>query len=89
MKASTVRCGRASQRPNVRPEKFEFGLYDAIANFNIGRKATIQIYEKLGLNPGRFTTAGFSNLTRKRLFQGAYKSSLGIFYCDNFIYLDC
>ena len=27
--------------------QLEFGVHDAIANFNIGRKASILIYEKL------------------------------------------
>ena len=34
-------------------KQLEFGVYDAVAVFNIGRKATILIYEKLGMSPGK------------------------------------
>ena len=36
----------------------EFGVYDAVANLNIGMKASILIYEKLGMIPGVFTLKG-------------------------------
>ena len=37
-------------------EKLKFGIFDAVASFNIGSKSSLQIMEKLGLTPGRFTT---------------------------------
>ena len=37
----------------------KFGLYDAVANFNIGRKASVLIYEKLGLLPGKHLIEGW------------------------------
>ena len=32
--------------------QFQMGFYDVIANFNIGQKASILIFQKCGLNPG-------------------------------------
>lgn len=39
-------------------DQLQFGLYDAVANFNVGRKATVLIYEKLGMVPGKHLTNG-------------------------------
>ena len=46
---------------------FEFGVYDAVANFNIGRKASISVLEKLNTLPGRFILKGCSVQNKKRL----------------------
>ena len=35
----------------------QFGVYDAVANFNIGRKASVLILE-LGMIPGKYTLTG-------------------------------
>ena len=32
--------------------QFEMGVYDAVAHFNIGSKAAILVYGKLGIQPG-------------------------------------
>ena len=55
-------------------KQLEFGVFDAVANFNIGRKATILIYEKLDMIPGRYTGKGCVAQNRKRLFHASYKS---------------
>ena len=47
--------------------QLELGVYDAIANFNIGRKASVLIYEKLGVCPGKNMLCGSKRLNRKRL----------------------
>ena len=52
-----------------------FGTFDAVAHFNIGRKSTILIYEKLGMIPGRYTSKQFQTFNQKRLYFGKYKSS--------------
>ena len=54
-------------------EQLQFGLYDAVANFNVGRKATVLIYEKLGIVPGRYLIDGCRNKNRKRLYHANYK----------------
>ena len=54
--------------------QLEFGVYDAVANFNIGRKASVLIFEKLNMTPGKYTLKGCQNINRKRLFRSAYKN---------------
>ena len=50
-----------------------FGVFDAVANFNIGRKASILIYEKLSMIPGSYMLKGCSTLNKKRIFRAEYK----------------
>ena len=52
----------------------EFGVYDAVANFNVGRKATVLIYELLHMEPGKYTLNGCGNLNYKRLRLAKYRS---------------
>lgn len=40
--------------------QFEIGVCDAVAHFNIGNLATIQIMEKLGMDSGYYTVSGCS-----------------------------
>jgi len=35
---------------------FHFGMYDAVAVFNIGRLATLKVYNRVGISPGHFTS---------------------------------
>lgn len=53
---------------------FRLGVFDAVANFNIGRKASVLVFEKLSMIPGRYCTKGCSDINRKRLFTASYKS---------------
>ena len=53
--------------------QLELGVYDAVTNFNIGKKASVLIYEKLNLIPGTFTLQGCDTINRKRLFASKYK----------------
>ena len=50
----------------------KLGVYDAVANFNVGRKASVLIYEKLGIIPGTYTLQGCRKINRKRLFTSKY-----------------
>ena len=36
-------------------EKLEFSVYDAVANFNDGRQATLDIFKMLNVDPGHNT----------------------------------
>ena len=36
----------------------QFEVYDAVANFNIGRKASVLIFEKIGMIPRIYTLTG-------------------------------
>ena len=51
----------------------QFGVYDAVANFNIGRKAIVLIFEKLGMIPGKYTLKGWQKLNEKCLSASSYK----------------
>ena len=53
--------------------QLELGVYDAVANFNIGKKTSVLIYEKINLIPGKFTLQGFDKINRKRLLASKYK----------------
>jgi len=53
---------------------FHFGVYDAAANYNIGSKASVLLFERLGMIPGKYTLIGCSNLNRKRLYHSDYKA---------------
>ena len=50
-------------------------MYDAVAHFNIGWKASVCVYEKLNIIPGCYCTRGFDTLNRKRLYNASYKSN--------------
>ena len=52
----------------------EFGVNDAVAYFNIGMKASILIYEKLAMIPGKFTLRACRAINAKRLSFADYKS---------------
>ena len=55
-------------------DQFELGVYDAVAHFNIGTKAVLKIYERLGLDPGSFTVDGCSQANRSRLKKAGRKN---------------
>lgn len=59
----------------VSRNQLEIGVYDAVANFNVGRKASVLIYEKLKMIPGKYTLQGCSNLNKRRLNLAKYKNS--------------
>lgn len=63
------RYGSACRKPHL-----ELATYDAVACFNIGRKATILIYEKLQMRPGSYTLDGCAKLNRKRLSRSEYRN---------------
>ena len=52
--------------------QLQLGVYDAVANFNIGRKASILLYEKLKMIPRKYTLIGCQTINKKRLFSSAY-----------------
>ena len=64
---------RIPQMRYVSFTQLEFGMYDAVANFNIGKKASVLIYEKMNLIPGKFTLQDCDKINRKRLFGSKYK----------------
>ena len=53
--------------------QLELRLFDAVANFSIGKKDSVLIYEKMNLIPGKFTLQDCDKINRKRLFGSKYK----------------
>ncbi|MBX9702962.1 MAG: hypothetical protein K2X39_02290, partial [Silvanigrellaceae bacterium] len=51
----------------------KFGVYDAVANFNIGMKSSILIYEKLNMVPGFYTIKGSNDINKTRIKWSIYK----------------
>ena len=54
--------------------QLKFGVYDAVANFNIGKKASILIYEKMNMLPGEHMLKGCRTANKRRLFHASYKN---------------
>ena len=52
--------------------QLQLGVYDAVANFNIGRKASILIFEKLNMIPGKYCLEGCRKINEKRLSASKY-----------------
>ena len=53
--------------------QLELATFDAVAHFNFGHKATVLIYEKLNMIPGKYTLSGCTDLNRKRISHASYK----------------
>ena len=51
------------------------GVHDAVSNFNMGRKASILLYEKLDMIPGVYTIQGCSTLNNRRVSLAEYKNT--------------
>ena len=48
-------------------DQLKLGVFDAVATMNIGYKAVTNLFEKLGLKAGKYTTTGCKKLNLKRL----------------------
>lgn len=46
---------------------------DAVANFNIGQKASVLVFERLEMIPGHYTLRGCNRNNAKRLIHSKYK----------------
>ena len=55
--------------------QFSLGVYDAVAVFNNGRKASIDIYENMNMRPRFFTRQGCRKQNRKRLYFAEYQNN--------------
>ena len=47
--------------------QLELGVYDDVSNFNIGRKASVLLFEKLNMIPGIYILQGCSTMNKMRL----------------------
>ena len=52
--------------------QLQLDVYDAVANFNNGSKASIFIFEKLNMIPGKHCSEGCSKRNEKRLSASKY-----------------
>ena len=52
--------------------QLQLGVYDAVANFNIGMKASILIFEKFNMIPGKYCLEGCRKINEKRLSASKY-----------------
>ena len=57
----------------VGKETLEFGLYDAIAHFNMGAKTVLLVYEALGIPTRLYTQRGCQYLDSERIYKAHYK----------------
>ena len=60
-------------------------MYDAAAHFNIGGRATVEILEELGMNPGALYLAGLQQTDSLCLSRANYKSSDIVKTCRKFL----
>ena len=44
--------------------QLQLGVYDAVANFNIGRKASILIFKKINMIPGKYFLEGYRKISK-------------------------
>ena len=58
----------------VGSDVFKVGVYDAVAHFNIGDKATTKVLEAMGLNPGSLNEAGVIQADWLRVHKADYKA---------------
>ena len=68
-------CQRIPKPVFVGANIFKLGVYDAVAHFNIGGRATVEILEGLGMNPGAFCLAGLQQTDSLRVSRANYKPS--------------
>ena len=47
--------------------ELNLGVYNEVANFDIGKKASVLIYEKMNLKPGKFSLQGCDTINCKSL----------------------
>ena len=57
----------------VGKDVLELGLFDAIAHFNIGAQTVLNLYQALGVTPGKYTVSGCQFLDKERLNNARYQ----------------
>ena len=55
-------------------KKLKLAVYDTIAVYNYGRKATLDIFEKLNIAPGFYTKQMCQSMNIKRKYSAGYKN---------------
>lgn len=62
----------------VGSDVLQLGMYDAVANFNIGCKASIKTLDKLGISPGQYCQVECHQRDNLRVNKANYKEQDGI-----------
>lgn len=73
---NNVIWSRVPKTTFVHMETLSFGVRDAVACFNIGNIARMQVLNKMCIQPGAFTTATMKRLDQERLLRARYAHSL-------------
>ena len=56
-------------------EVMQLGVYHAVANFNIGGQASVNILSEVGMEPGEFCLDAFRKEDNLRVMKGNYKAT--------------
>lgn len=52
----------------------ELGVYDAVAHFNIGAEAAVNILKELNLEPGEYFLQGMTKINKERVAKAYFKA---------------
>ena len=52
----------------------EFGVYDAVAHFNIGAEAAVSIFKELNLDPGKYFLKGMRKINNEQIAKADFKA---------------
>ena len=66
---------RVPKEVRVNASTFEFGVYDAVAHFNLGNVATLNISDELGMERGFYMTSGCRKENVNRIRNSVKKGS--------------
>ena len=56
-------------------DQLELAVYDAALNFNDGRQGNIEIFKKLNITPGHYTTVLCYMVNKRRIYSAKYKAN--------------
>lgn len=59
----------------VGADVLNFGVYDAVAHFNIGQKAAANIFHELGLLPGQFFEESIRKADKHRIKKAEHRNT--------------
>ena len=59
----------------VTPKVLKFGVYDAVANYNIEMKSSILTYRKINLIAGHYTINGLNDIKKNRIKWSIYRGN--------------
>ena len=66
---------RIPKATHIGINNISLGVYDAIAHFNYGMKATLNVFKMLNIEPGIYTLQILDNLNKERKRNPLYKIS--------------